>query len=172
VTGPPFGASVPAVRSMVLSISEGQRPVGATQVDRVPDDQVRAWIDEGAAEVAVAIHGYERLAGAADQGGQDQLVDVIETRARGLVQTYAAGMLSDATYPERAGRAAASYGTTLMTRYVDGLERLAGYVGAELDRLDLLEPDTSTAAADARTGPVASFPASFLRDGCGRPIGF
>jgi hypothetical protein len=169
-TAPPWGADVPGVRNLVLNITEGNRPAGAIAVQRTPDQQVTAWIAEGAAAVAAAIRGYERLGPDPATGGEgDQpLVDAIELRAKSLTQMWAASLLAEVTYPERSGKA--QLGASLYQRYVDGLADLTAEVHDQLELLDELSPPDDR--GEASYGPVASFPAPFLRDRCNRPMRF
>jgi hypothetical protein len=134
------------------------------------DDQVGLWLDAGGGDVAAALRGYERLATEVDRPGQDELVASIEARARNLTELYAGSLLANVVYPERGG--GRSLGDTLYQRFKDGLDRLTGEVRAELEALDLTEPDDAGEAAATSYGPVASFPAPFLRDAGGNPIRF
>lgn len=169
-TAPPWGADVPGVRNLVLNITEGNRPAGAIAVQRTPDPQVEAWIAEGAAAVAAAIRGYERLDADAAAGavGDPALVEAIELRAKSLTQMWAASLLAEVTYPERSGKA--QLGASLYQRYVDGLADLTAEVHDQLELLDELSPPDDRGTASY--GPVASFPAPFLRDAAGRVRGF
>jgi hypothetical protein len=135
----PFGSTVAGARALVISIAEGIRPAGAVQVSRPSDDQVGLWLDAGGGDVAAALRGYERLATEVDRPGQDELVASIEARARNLTELYAGSLLANVVYPERGG--GRSLGDTLYQRFKDGLDRLTGEVRAELEALDLTEPD-------------------------------
>jgi hypothetical protein len=169
----PFGSTVPGARALVQSIAEGVRPAGAiASAARPSDDQVGAWLDAGGGDVAAAIRGYDRLASDAEAGyeGQDDLVTSIVARAKNLTELYAGSLLANVAYPERGG--GRSLGDTLYDRFEKGLARLTGEVRAELERLDLTEPTDVGEEAAAAFGPVAQFPAPFLRDAAGRPLRF
>lgn len=166
----PFGSTVAGARALVISIAEGTRPAGVVAVNRPTDDQVAAWLDAGGGDVAAAIRGYDRLATVADRAGQDELVASITARARNLTEMYAGSLLANVVYPERGG--GRSLGDTLYQRFTDGLARLTAEVRAELEALDLTEPEDAAEAATTSYGPVGSFPAPFLRDAAGNPRRF
>jgi hypothetical protein len=169
----PFGALEADARAMVVSTAEGTRPAGVQAAAARPSDAtIGQWLDAGGADVAAAIRGYERLAPdpAVAKPGQAELVASIETRAKSLTELYAASMLANVALPERQGKT--QLGDTLYARFTDGLKRLTDDVRDELTRLDELEPADVGQAATDEFGPVAQFPAPFLRDAAGQPLRF
>lgn len=170
-TGPyPFGATVEQVRVKVADIAEGVRPAGAPFRPGIADGIIGGWLNEGGADVRVAIRGYDRLAtqhATPDDNttpvvrpGQDQLVDDILTVARALTVTYAAAQLASVTFPERTSRG--QLGPLLMAQYTDGLTRLTGNVRDELTRLAELEPVDVTAGEGDESGGLVAAPRPFL----------
>lgn len=126
MTAPNFGATVTGVRNLVLdTVADARRP-GGTPTPRIDDAQVAAWLAESAADISLAIVGYEQLGGTWS--------DVIERRAADLAQLRAAAQLVDTTHPERApggGR----LGDVWWQRYQEQRGQLKDEVKGALDQL-------------------------------------
>lgn len=141
-----FGGTVAGVRTLVLDTFTDATRIGSP-TPRVDDARVTAWLTEGAAEVALAVLGYDRLGASWE--------DVVEARARGLVELYAAAMLLDTTHPERAptgGRLADVW----WERHRAGLAALTASVSSLLNRLERQED----APKLAPLGTISTRPAS------------
>lgn len=128
----PFGATVAGVRNLVMTAAaaDGVTRVGANRPPRVSEPQIDAWLEEGGTRILFQITGYEAL--------PNVLLDQVETVARGLVQSYAASFLADATHPEKAG-GAGRLGESYWQRYQSGLTELSAFVKCEIEKLQLSE---------------------------------
>lgn len=124
----PFGTTVLGVRALVLDVAAAGQRLGARE-ERVSDDQVREWLDEAGARVALRVAGWEQL---------PRTIHVrVEQVARHLTHLYAAALLWDATHPERGGVGGGGTGTrlsdSLMARYTEGLTDLDRFVRRALE---------------------------------------
>jgi hypothetical protein len=128
----PFGASAAGVRALVLdaAANDGVTRIGTARPPRVSDTQIEQWLEEGGTRILFQITGYESL--------PPVLLDQVETLARGLLHSYAASFLADATHPEKAG-GAGRLGDSYWQRYQTGLTELAAFVQLEIEKLRLVE---------------------------------
>ena len=149
----PYGSTVPAVRQLALDVAaEGARP--NSRAPRVADATIDRWLIEGGAQVTGQIADYRRLPVVGDDATQ-LTQPVVEDAARGLIELYAASLLTDVTHPERA-RGSGGYGAVLYTRFTDGLARLRAAVA------EAVGGNTEPGGGPVSTGgtPAAVFPPS------------
>jgi hypothetical protein len=135
MTGPPYGATVPGVRALVLDVAaEGLRP--NNRASRTPDPQVEEWIDNAGAIVDLRLARLALLpVDTTDPGwvAGDVTQAAVELQARHLVELYAASLVADVTHPERALNGK-GFGAVLMARFTADLAALAKDVDDAVER--------------------------------------
>lgn len=145
---PAWGASVSAVRDLVLDVAaEGRRIAQAAP--RIGDDRVAAYLEEAAALVGVRTATASRLP-AADLDGWALALPEVDTYRRHLCELYAAALLADVTHPQLA-RDGRSPGQPLRERYERELDALVVAVDTALTTA----PDTDPATPGHQTGGAA-----------------
>jgi hypothetical protein len=158
VGGPPYGATVPGVRALVLDVAaEGLRP--NQRAPRVSDDQLREWIDSAGSTVALRLARLGLLPATSSDGswqpGLPTQADV-ELEARQLVELYVAAKLADVTHPERANNGK-GFGDVLRARYEADLTGLVAVVETGVERMgsdggaDAIFPPASMIGRDRTT---------------------
>lgn len=151
----PFGATVDGVTALVpeVRLAEAPLPVGKYAVTV---QQVRAWVEELSAAVAMRVDGWHRLAVEPDDGEQTSDRDQFLAFARTVVHNGVASYTEAARHPERPS----AYAAVLWDRYTTGRDELVGWL---TDRLA-----TSTAGDTPEQPSVSglawSFPSPLIGD--------
>lgn len=125
----PYEATVEGTRARVLEVARpaGTAPAGgAARPARIGDVRVAEWLIEGGARVRRKL----RLLDSLGDTESDAVRLEYRAAARALVETYAAALLWDATYPQ-AAKDGQRYGAVLFERFEKGLAELAGDLAIE-----------------------------------------
>lgn len=153
----PFGASAQGAIDLVPEARIRTGPPVAGQYG-VTIAQVQAWVEELTGVLGMTLDGWERLSDSPEDGQPTSDREDLASYARTVIHNGAASYLEAARHPERAGVNDTSYAAVLWARYLEGLDRLTGWLAA---RLAALEPGDE----DYAGGPDGSFPDPLFGDG-------